>query len=169
MKRFLLFFSIFCTVILASCRNENVISPKIEIKTILINSHMIKSDTLFVGDTLQFVNVALLPYYDKLEYFQLKIDRALMSDSVFTDADFEQLCDTAASDRSEGLYVFKNMNNGDALLLNVIKTIAIKSPETKTNDVNIEFLLKSTANVKSEFNPFRQGFRFKIVNKEKQK
>ncbi len=135
----------------------------------MVNSQLISTDTLFVGDTLQFINVALLPYYDKLEYFQLKIDRVLMSDSVFTDAEFEQFCDTAASDKSKGLYVFKNMNNGDALLLNVVKTVAIKSPETETNDVTIEFLLKSTANVKSEFNPFRQGFRFKIVNKEKQK
>lgn len=66
----------------------------------------------------------------------------------------------------KGYYVFKNLNDGDAIYLSPAKVIVEKYPMSGSNDMVVDYEMKSTANVKAEYNPTHQRIKFTIVAKE---
>ena len=165
MKKTLLVLSILMSLLLGSCINGfEKQSPYIQVLDSKINSaDFAHHDTLFIGDTLQ-IYAALNPYYNKLIEFDISCDRNYIKDSVFSDADFEKFCDVSQSNRSEGKYVFKDLNAGDILFINPIQFIALNARNPDTDDVKITFSLESDVDMEATYNPFTFSINVKIVN-----
>lgn len=165
MKKTLLVLSVLMSLLLGSCTNGfEKQSPYIQIFDSKINgADFAHNDTLFIGDTLQ-IYAALNPYYNKLVEFDISCDRNYIKDSVFSDADFQTYCDVSQSNRSEGKYVFKDLNAGDILFINPIQFIALNARNPDTDDVKITFSLESDVDMEATYNPFTFSINVKIVN-----
>lgn len=165
MKKILLVLSILISLFLGSCIDGfEKHSPYIQVCDSKINSaDFAHNDTLFIGDTLQ-IYAALNPYYNKLVEFDISCDRNYIKDSVFSDADFQTYCDVSQSNRSEGKYVFKDLNAGDILFINPIQFIALNARNPDTDDVKITFSLESDVDMEATYNPFTFSINVKIVN-----
>lgn len=151
---------------LTSCKDKGTYSsPKITFVEILINDKKAEESVMCVGDTLK-IGMALSSYYNRLTYFNVTTDRSYIKDSIFSDADFATLCNTEASDRSTGRYVFKTFDEGTAIIINKAMFIATKSPNSSDKSVLLQFDLKNDSPLSDEFNPISYRFKFKIVEKE---
>lgn len=154
MRKFVLFL-IIVAFALTSCNNKNTHSPEITISKVLVNGEPMVGDSIVVGDSLQFYLV-LNPFSnDRLISFQCKFEHSYLKDSLFSAEAFEKFCDETKSDRDKSLYYFKNLNNGEVLLLGKAALIAKQSPNTASNKVTIEFALTSSSDVPADYNPSR--------------
>jgi len=168
MRNCVLILTILTAVVFAACKGSAVRSPEIIFNATLLNGKVPASDTVYVGDTVQFYMI-LQPYYDRLTYFRAEFDHSYFKDSLFSDDDYKKLCDQSSSKRAESYYVFNDLGNGTALYLDPGKLIAKKSPDSESKSVAVKFYLKSSADLKDEYNPYYVKLSFKILDKPKEK
>lgn len=166
MKKILLALAVISLLILASCKSKKSYrSPSITFGKILVNNAEAKDNTIHVGDTVKFYMV-LDAYLSSLTNFNVLTDRSFLKDSVFSNADFEKFCNVDASDRSNGIYVFKALGEGVSLVLNPLYIIAKKSPNSESKYVELKFQIKNDSPLDGEYNPVTYAFKFKVLEKE---
>lgn len=170
MRNFVLILSAIVAIILTACKGGNAASPVIQIGSIVVNDGIpISSGEVYIDDTIK-VLMELIPFYDKLTYLKVNIDRECLIDSTFSDNDIKEICDPATTDKSKGEYYFSDkVGYGVALQIIPARIIVKKCPHTESNTLPIEYELKSTANVKPEYNPTRNGFYIKVLDMKRPK
>ncbi len=148
-KSLLIIISIVLAFGLFSC-NESAAyrSPQITITSIAINSDTLGGndvlDTLYVGDTLK-LSALLNPYYDALYSFEVSIDRTYLQDSIFVKSDYEAFCDTTKSDPENGYYVFTGMVDGELMVVQNMRFIAMQTRTPASTRTPIQLILTSDA------------------------
>lgn len=170
MRKFVLILSAIVAIILTACKGGNVASPVVNIGGIAINNGIpLDKGEVYIDDTIK-VLMELMPFYDKLTYLKVNIDRECLLDSTFSDSDITEICDPATTDKSKGVYYFSDkVGYGVALRIIPARIIVKKCPLTESNILPIEYELKSTANVKPEYNPTRNGFYIKVLDMKRPK
>jgi len=157
-------------LILTACTGNNVASPLITISGMYVNEGIITStDKLYVGDTLK-MNMVLDPFYDRLVYFKVNINHDYLIDSTFTEKDINEICDKTKTDKEKGEYYFAEdkMPYGAYLTMKDARIIVKATPpESEKNTTLVEFELKSTANVKPEYNPTYSRFYIKVIGEKR--
>lgn len=170
MKRFCFILSVIVAIILSACKSDNVSSPVVRIGGIVINNGIpFDKGEVYIDDTIN-VLLELIPFYDKLTYLKVNIDRECLKDSTFSDKEIKEICDLSTTDKSKGEYYFSDkIGYGVALQIIPARIIVKKCPQTESNTLAIEYELKSTANVKPEYNPTRNGFYIKVLDMKRPK
>lgn len=166
MKKILILLTFAMLVVLASCKNKGTYrSPSITFGNILLNHKEITDNVIHVGDTLEFY-MLLNAYYSSLTNFNVVTDRSFLKDSVMSDADFEKLCNVAASNRATGMYTFKELGEGVSVGLSPLYIVAVKSPNSDDKTVMLSFQLKNDSPLSGEYNPVTYPFKLKVLEKE---
>ncbi len=169
MKKIILALSVVTLLFFASCKNnKSYRSPSITFGKILVNNEELKDNTVYEGDSIKFYMV-LEAYLSSLTNFNVLTNRSFLKDSVMSNADFEKFCNVAASNRSQGQYVFKALGEGTSLVLNPLYIIAKKSPNSDDKLVELQFQIKNDSPLDGEYNPITYTLRFKLLEKEAKK
>lgn len=168
MKKIAVILTVLLALAATSCKKGVVRSPELAFRAIEVNGEAFTSGTITVEDTLQLY-MTLQPYYDHLISLRVTFDHTLLKDSIFSKEGYEKLCNKELSKPAEGYYVFKNMADGTALLLDPAQLIALKSPGTEDKKVVIRFDLESSADVGPEYNPQVTYVSLRIIDKEEKK
>lgn len=163
MKRALFATIITTIVLLTSCNKwlSRDTSPQIQVMGITVNGEEPVSDTIYVEDTLM-IHLCLNPVYNKLTEFDVEVDRNYIKDSIFSDEQYEMLCDQSLSDINKGKFVFKDLTDGTILYTSMM----FLPIQASKNEEYITFKLTSNANVKSEYNPISKQLGLIIAEKK---
>ncbi len=168
MKKVLILVAVSAMTILASCNKKNEHSPSISFGTVTVNNAPMEGNIIHVGDTVK-IPLMLNPYFNSLTNFNVITDRSFLKDSVFSATEFVELCNTAASDKSRGVYVFKALGAGTALVISPMYIIPKKSPNSDDKTVTLQLQVKNDSSFSGEFNPVTYTFQFKVYEKEANK
>lgn len=172
MKKRIILLSIWLAATFSSCDKIDKIilteamSPLITVAEYTVNSSKPAcGDTLYIGDTLQ-ISVALDPFYNTIQHFDIDIDKKYMQDSIFFIEDYLAYCDTFKSVPDSGLYFFKDMVPSLGVFVPRMQFIAIKSPKPDSTYIPIRISLTTDVDTSKTSNICTKIFKVRILENE---
>lgn len=172
MKKRIILLSIWLIALLSACDKIDKIilteamSPLITVAEYTVNSSKpAYGDTLYIGDTLQ-ISVALDPFYNTIQHFDIDIDKRYMQDSIFFIEDYLAYCDTFLSKPDSGLYYFKDMVPSLGVFVPRMQFIATKSPKPDSTYIPIRISLTTDVDTSQTSNVCTKTFNVRILENE---
>lgn len=167
-KRVPLFITLVCMV--CGCDKLDKMIPEAMSPLITVAEYAVNSskpacgDTLYVGDTLQ-ISVALDPFYNTIQHFDVQIDERYMSDSIFFIEDYLSYCDTVLSRPDSGKYYFKDMVPSLGVFVPRMQFIAHKSPDPDSTYVAVGISMTTDVDTSKTSNVCTKTFKVRILNR----